>query len=144
MLNQFDLSNTVDELNREVTSMQASVADLDTAHPVGIKTYVGAITQSGTSTPSLTAVLNTTGATISASYMGVGIYMIKSSTSHFSASKTVPLIGGLPGSHAAVKISASVASRCIIKTASGVNPGKFASLANGLLTKIPFEIKVYP
>lgn len=150
-MNQFDLTNYVNEHQREVESLQASVATLDTSvaaltadNPLAIKVYVGAITQSSTSTPTLTEVLNTTGATVTASYGGVGKYRIKFSTSVLTASKTHCEIPGVDGANIIRKLFRSSATLASLWTASGTAGNGFASVLNALVTKTVFRITVYP
>lgn len=99
------------------------------------RSFIGNITQSGTSAPTITSFINTTGSTFTTSYTSVGTYKITASSAIFDATNTWIMV---TNGEAHIEMYRNTSTEIIVKTynASG-------TLTNGLITKKSFEIRLY-
>lgn len=150
MLNTFDERNQLANLlerdstqSASFTALKTRVTALEADNPPTQKVYIGEITQSGTSTPTLAVILNTFGVTLTASYGGIGVYRILASTAQFTANKTICDIQNMGGANIIRKIEKASTTCVKITCASGTTGKGFASVANALVTNTPFSIRVF-
>ena len=99
------------------------------------KTITGNLTQSGTSAPTLTTFVNTSGATLTTSYTSVGTYKITASSAIFDVTNTWIMVSN---AEAHIELYRNTDTELILKT---YNSG--GTLTNGLITKKAFEIRLY-
>ena len=99
------------------------------------KSIIGNLTQSGTSAPTITSFVNTSGATLTTSYTGVGQYKITASSGIFDATNTWIMV---TNSENHIEMYRSSSTEIIVKTYS-----PSGTLTNGLITKKAFEIRLY-
>ena len=99
------------------------------------KSIIGNLTQSGTSAPTITSFVNTSGATLTTSYTGVGQYKITASSAIFDATNTWIMV---TNSESHIEMYRSSSTEIVIKTYTSTG-----TLTNGLLNKKSFEIRLY-
>lgn len=99
------------------------------------KSIIGNLTQSGTSAPTITSFVNTSGATLTTSYTSVGTYKITASASIFNVTNTWIMVSN---GEAHIELYRNTDTELILKT---YNSG--GTLTNGLITKKAFEIRLY-
>jgi hypothetical protein len=67
----------------------SSIAALASVSALGYKSYTAIISQTGTAAPVATVLQNTIGGTFTWGYTSVGVYTVTSSSSGFTANKTI-------------------------------------------------------
>ncbi|CAC9972906.1 beta strand repeat-containing protein [Flavobacterium panici] len=104
------------------------------------KTYVGLITQTGTSAPTVTVLENTLGATLTFAYSSTGTFTATAGSTVFTTDKTLVNLG-IGNSTAAVMVLKAVPTSTSVVTINTYNSS--ATLTNGLINRATFEIKVF-
>jgi hypothetical protein len=131
-------------------SVDASGKIIETIAP---KVYLAIVSQVGTSDPTATVVLNTTGETITWGYLGVGTYEASITNSIFTVSKTVvtATLGGYKSglgaySGALVSVAGRRAGNDTVQILSFGAPsgGTGPQLDNGVLDGATIRIEIYP
>lgn len=127
-----------------------SVVSSMIAAKVPYTAYQGIVSQTGTSAPANTDLMNGfAGTTFTWARTAVGVYTITASSAVFTSGKTSVILGALNNLNANMKIA--VTSSTVITITTAVQSvailgllGLTATNTDALLTAAPFDIRVYP
>jgi hypothetical protein len=101
--------------------------------------YVARITQTGTSAPTETVIVNTTGTTFSWSYLLAGIYRVTAASAVLTTDKTAIYVTPSGANPYIMLAGVSNTTQCVITSSSGFS-GYNDNLINGAIVKI----EIYP
>jgi sulfur carrier protein ThiS len=143
-LNGYNSTTFEDPAPAYLLGVDASGNVVQTTGSSGPLVYVARVFQSGTLEPTATEIANTTGATFTYQYVGVGSYRIVASIPVFTTGKTAVFLTAGNSSAIGNAYIATAFNNSTISCRFGSATGFFGGGADGLLQGATLKIEIYP